>query len=138
MLPFGELEPSAGASLSVFFTFHHSGVPGQKAVTAQTRIIALIYLAERPGQPVTASPGLAVGSAAINIDQYVEFVFTGGDHQGLTHHHGMFSLGKILGQFPAVNNDFTGSIPNIHPGDRGFSSSGTNTKVLNHISPLEL
>jgi hypothetical protein len=50
----------------------------------------------------------------------------------LTDHQGVFSLGKIQGQFPAVDRYFTAPIPNIDPGDGGFSSAGTNTKILNH------
>jgi hypothetical protein len=93
----------------------------------------LIHLAKGPGKPVTARSGLTVGPAAVDVNQNVEFILVGGNHQGLAHHKGMFALGKIPSQFLPVDEYFTASIPNVYPGDRGFPSARSDTKILNHL-----
>jgi hypothetical protein len=128
-----ELEAAAGAPLTIFLAFHHPGVPGKVAVVSEAGIVTLIHLTECPGQAMTASAGLTVGPAAVDVDQYVKFVFIGGDYQRLADRYRMLRLGKINTQIPAVDNDFSASIPNIHPGNGVFSSSGPNTKILYHV-----
>jgi hypothetical protein len=95
-LALGELEPSAGSGLTVLLTFHHPGVPGKKTVTTEAGIISLVYLAERPGKSVAARAGLTIYPAAVHVNQNIEFILAGGNHQGLANHHGMLPLGKIL------------------------------------------
>jgi hypothetical protein len=87
---------------------------------------------------VTAGPGLSVGTAAVDIDQHVEFVLAGGNHKGLADHYGIFTLGKILTQFPAVNRNLAASVPDIYPGYRCFPPSGSDSKILNHLLLLLL
>jgi hypothetical protein len=138
LLAFGELEAPAGAPLAVLLAFHHPGIPGKETVAPQAGIITLIHLAKSAGKAMTAGPGLSIGTAAVDIDQHVKLVLAGGNHKGLTDHHGMFTLGEIVAQFPAVNHNFTASIPNIYPGYRCFPSSGSDSKILNHLLLLLL
>jgi hypothetical protein len=133
VLPLGELEPSAGAALAVLLAFHHPGVPGKETIAPKAGVITLVHLAESPGKAVTAGSGLAVGTAAVDIDQYVELVLTGGNHQRLTDHHGMFALGEIPVQILAVNYDFAASVPDIYPGYRSLPPSGSDSKILNNL-----
>jgi hypothetical protein len=85
---------------------------------------------------VAACARLAVDSAAKNVDKHIEFSLVGGYHEGLAHHEDMFTLGKIDGYFPAVNRYFAASVPDVHAGDGGFSSSGSYAKILDHSVPL--
>jgi hypothetical protein len=85
---------------------------------------------------VTARARLPVDSAAKHIDKHIEFILVGGYHEGLAHHEDMFALGEIDGYFPAVNRYFAASVPDIHAGDGGFSSSGSDAKILDHSVPL--
>jgi hypothetical protein len=82
---------------------------------------------------MTASARLTVGTAAIDIYQYVELVLAGSYHQRLADHYGVFALGKVLVQFPPVDLDFAASIPDIHPRNGGFPPARTNSKILNHL-----
>jgi hypothetical protein len=82
---------------------------------------------------VPAGAGLTVGAAAVDINQNIEFAFIRGNHEGLPYHIDVFPQGKILGQISAVYHNFTASVPDIYPGNGGFSSSGSNTKILNHL-----
>jgi hypothetical protein len=138
VLTLGELEPSAGAGLAVFFTFYHPGIAGQVTVASKAGIVPLIYLAKSPGEAVAAGSGLTVGASAVDIDKDVEFILAHSNHQGLPYHKGVLSLRKILGQFLAVYDDLTASVPDIHPGHGGLSSSGSDTKILYHIINLLL
>jgi hypothetical protein len=126
-LTLAELEAPPGSSLAVFFPFHHSGIPCQKAVVPQGNGIALVDLAKRPRKAMPAGAGLAVGAAAVNVYQYIKFIFTGGYHQGLPYHHRVFALGEIKGKIPAVYGDFAFSGPDIDPGDRCFAPSCTDS-----------
>jgi hypothetical protein len=135
-LALAELEPPAGAGLAVFLPFNHAGIPRKIAVASEAGIICMINLTEGSGKTVAARAGLTVNSAAKNVDQHVKFILVGGYHEGLTHHKDMFTLGKINGQFLAVDYYFAGSVPQIHPGDGSLSSSGSDAKILNHTIPL--
>jgi hypothetical protein len=133
ILTLGELETPAGAGLAVLLPFYHPGIPGQKSVASQGAIVGLINLTQSPGQAMPAGAGLTIGAPAVYINQNIEFAFIRGNHERLTHHIGMFPLGEILGQFSAIYHDFTAPVPNIYPGNGSFSSSGSNTKILNHL-----
>jgi hypothetical protein len=108
---FGELETPSGAGFTVLLPFHHPGITGKVAVAAEAFVVVLIYLAKRPRKAVTAGACLTVNSAAVNADQHVEFILTGGNHQRLPYHQGMFSLGKILAQILSVYRYFPASVP---------------------------
>jgi hypothetical protein len=131
-LALAELEAPPGAPLAVFFPFHHTGIPGKESVVPQGNNITQVNLAEGPGKAVPAGSRLAVGSAPVYIDKHIEFIFAGGYHQGLADHHGMFALGKILGQLFAVDGEFSRSVPDIYPGHGGFPSAGADSKILYH------
>jgi hypothetical protein len=81
---------------------------------------------------VAAGTGLSVGAAAKYVDGNIVFILTGGYHKGLAYHKSVFTLGKILGQFLAVYADFAASVPDVHAGDSGFSSAGSDSKILYH------
>jgi hypothetical protein len=71
----------------------------------------MINLTEGSGKTVAAGAGLTVNPAAKDVDQDIKFILVGGYHKGLTHHKDMFTLGKIDGQFLAVDYYFTVSVP---------------------------
>jgi hypothetical protein len=133
LLTLGELETPSGTGLTIFLAFHHTGIPGKVSITPQTRIVALIDLAKRPGKSMTAGTGLAVNTAAIHIDQNVEFILTGSNHEGLPYHEGMFPQGKIPVQLFAIDQDVTTPLSDIYPRNSGLSSAGSNTKIFNHL-----
>jgi hypothetical protein len=116
VLALTELETPPGAGLAVLLPFHHPGIPGKETVVPEAGIVSLVYLTEGPGKAVAAGAGLAVYAAAIDVYQYIKFIFSGGYHQGLTHHQGMFTQRKVLIQFPAVDDYPAVSVPDIYPG----------------------
>jgi hypothetical protein len=134
-LAFGELEAPAGAGFAVLFPFHHPRITGKVAVAAEAFVVVLIYLAQRPRKTVAAGACLAVNSAAVNADQHVEFILTGGNHQWLPYHQGMLTLGKILAQILSVYRYFPASVPQIHPGHGSFPAAGSYSKILYHLQP---
>jgi hypothetical protein len=85
---------------------------------------------------VPTGSSLAISPAAVDIDKNVKLVFVGGYHKGLPHYYGMFTLGKVLAHILTVYRYFALAVPNIHPGNRGLSSSGSDTKILSHLFNL--
>jgi hypothetical protein len=126
-LPLAELEAPPRSPLAVFFPLNHPGIPGKKAVIPQGNGIALVNLAKRPGKPVPAGAGLAVGTAAVYVYKHVKFVVAGGYHKGLPYHHHMFILGKIADQLPAVYGNLAFTVPKIYPGNCCFAPSRTDS-----------
>jgi hypothetical protein len=122
---FGELETPPRSGEAVLFPLNPAGVAGKVAVVPQTDVICLINLAKRPRKAVPARSRLPVRASAVNIDQYVKFIFACGNHKGLAYHLRMFRLWKIQVQFLAVDRYFTASVPDIYPRYRGFPSACT-------------
>jgi hypothetical protein len=125
LLTLAELEAAARTALTVFFTFHHAGIAGKKAVTSQGKHVALINLAEGARKTVTTGSCLTIGAATVYIYEHIKLIFACSDHEGLTNYHGMFTLGKISAQIFAVDDNFTGTVPYIDPRNSSFSSAGS-------------
>jgi hypothetical protein len=87
---------------------------------------------------VAAGTGLTMSPASVNVDEDIVLLFTGGYHQGLPHHDGVFALGEVLGQILAVDADFPAAVPDIYPGNRSLSSAGSDTKILYHLFNLDV
>jgi hypothetical protein len=130
------LETSAGAGLTVFFTFNHTTVAGQKPVTAKAGGVSFVNLTQGAGKSVTASAGLTVYAAAIHIDENIKFIFTGNHHQRRPHNVYVFALRKVFVQNFSVDSNFSAAFAHINAGDRCFSSTCSNTKIPNHNIPL--
>jgi hypothetical protein len=126
-LTLAELETPPRPSLAVFLPLDHPRIPGKKAVVPQGNGITLVNLTERPRKPVPARAGLTIGTATVYVYKYIEFVFTGGYHKGLSYHHRMFTLGKIIDQIPAVYGNFAFSVPDVYPGNRCFAPARTDS-----------
>jgi hypothetical protein len=133
-LALGELEAAASTTLAVFLPFNHAGVAGQKPVRPKGGIVGLINLAQGAGQTMAASTGLTVRSATRNLDKDIEFVFAGGNHKRLPYLHCVFTLYEILGKVFSINSHFSGTFAKKNASDGSLSSTGTNTKILDHLS----
>jgi hypothetical protein len=127
------LEATASASLTIFLTLNHARIARQETISAKRRVVRLIHLAKRAREAVSARTRLTVGSAAFDINEDVELILAGGHHERLTNHHGVFALDEILGKVFSVNDDFSGALAQKNARYGSFSSTGTDSEILNHL-----
>ena len=83
---------------------------------------------------MAAGSGLTVRSATGNLDKDVKFVFAGGYHKRLPYLHRVFTLYEILGKVFSIHCDFSGTFAKKNTSDGSLSSTGTNTKILDHLT----
>jgi len=83
---------------------------------------------------MAAGTGLTVRSATRNLDKDIKFVFASSNHKWLPYLHCMFTLYKILGKVFSIHSNFSGTFAKKNAGDGSLSSTGTNTKILDHLT----
>jgi len=128
-LSFGELEPLAGALLSVLLSFVRARVAGQKAELLQPGPQFRIEFHQGPGNAQTGRARLAGNPAAIGEDQQIELIRGLGGRQRLPHQGARTLRGKVILERAAVNFDLALAGPQENAGHRSLPAS--RTQILN-------
>jgi len=132
LLALGELEPSAGSSLSVLLALDHSGVAGKKSVGAQHGVIGGINLGKRPGKSVSAGSSLSVDAAAENADHDIVLVLARRHDERLPDDSHELGDLEVLGNLNIVDKKFACTFAEENARYRAFPPSSANSKISDH------
>ena len=106
---FRELETFARAGLAVFLAFLHARIAREEALGFQCAPQGRVKLQQRPGNAVANRAGLAVGTAAGDIDTRVQFFRRAGDGQRLGHCRPQGFQREIAFKLASIDGDFAGA-----------------------------
>src|ERR1700716_4360828 len=104
-LPLGELEPLAGALLTVLLALMLAGIASQKTELLELATQFGIELHQSPGDTEPSCSGLASEATAVGEDQYIKLVGRFRCQERLTHHCPSGLGGEIFIAGPTVDRN---------------------------------
>src|SRR5512135_80184 len=122
-LPLRELEPGAGAALTVLLALLHARVAREEAGLLECPAELAVEEAERAGDPVADRAGLARAPAALDERDDVELVARLGELQGLADDHLEHVVRKVVLEGAVVDLDRSLAGTEEHAGDGFLAAS---------------
>lgn len=124
-LAFAELEALAGTGLAVLLAFAHTRIAGQHLVRLEERAERGVTGEQGPGDPVAASSGLAVRTAAGDADLDVVLAGRGGGREGLGHREAQRLDREVNFERAVVDEDVAIARDDADAGNGGLSATGS-------------
>ncbi len=151
-LALAELERLAGALATVFFSFLHAAIPGEKARIAKAPSHGIggifhnrfgpfggrngrigtgqtIHFFDCPGKALTHCTGLAGTTTTLNIGYYINPASKVGDQKGPLNKIAILVFMKIGDKILTVDFDLASSFENADAGNRGLATAGAPIKL---------
>jgi len=137
-LPLGELEPSAGTSLTVFFTLFDPGISGKKPLLLQPLSQLLVIFYQGSGDAVPYGTSLPRDTPSFDIYIDVELLLGVGYYKGSFYHYPMGFVGEMEEEIPLVDHYLPSTGTEVNPGYGGFPSAGAVILDKNQFSPSKI
>ena len=122
-LTLGELLVGAGAFESDLLAFDHARVAREESGFFERRARVGVHLEYRAGDAEADGSGLSGESAAVGVDEYVDFAFDSGDRERLHGHRRPVEAREVVLHFTVVDEELSRSLAYADAGYRVLSSA---------------